>query len=181
MNKTIVAFGASNSKESINSKLAEFTARQVENVSVNTLNLNDYEMPIYSIDRELESGIPDLAHDFKSQIKNADGIVISFAEHNGSYSVAFKNIFDWISRIDQDIWMNKPMFLLATSPGGYGAQTVLNTATDKFKRMNTNAVVSFSLPSFMKNFTEEGISDEVLANNFDALLKEFSTAVFEEN
>jgi NAD(P)H-dependent FMN reductase len=177
MTKKIVAFGASNSTKSINKQLANFTANQVGGAEVNLLDLNDYEMPIYSIDREMESGIPQLAKDFKEQIKQADGIVISFAEHNGAYSAAFKNIFDWISRIEQNVWMDKPMFLLASSPGGYGAKTVLELATNKFKRMNSNTVVSFSLPSFMQNFSEGGITDETLSKEFNENLETFSQAI----
>ncbi len=177
MNKNIVAFGASNSKNSINSQLANFAANQVENATVNSLNLNDFEMPIYSIDREMKSGIPAEAIAFKEEIKNADAIIISFAEHNGSYSVAFKNIYDWISRIEQNVWMNKPMFLMATSPGGYGAKTVLNHATGIFKRSNSNTVLSFSLPSFMQNFNESGIVNKDLATEFNSLLTEFSQAL----
>ena len=174
MTKTIVAFGASNSKNSINKKLANFAANQVENVNVNLLDLNDFEMSLYGIDKEKESGIPALAHDFKAHLKNADGIVISFAEHNGAYSVAFKNIFDWISRIEQDVWMNKPMFLLATSPGGRGGKTVLDIAVNKFKFMNKNTIVNFSLPSFGKNFSEEnGIEDADLLAAFKAQLTTF--------
>jgi len=33
-------------------------------------------------------------YDFKEIIKETDGIIISFAEHNGAYTAAFKNIFD---------------------------------------------------------------------------------------
>ena len=91
------------------------------------LDLNDYEMPIYSIDRENEDGIPDLAYTFKEQFKNSDAVVISFAEHNATYTSAFKNIFDWISRIDKNIWHNKPMFLLQHT-GGNGAVIVLEAA-----------------------------------------------------
>ena len=125
MTKKILAFGASNSKNSLNKKLAAFAAYQVENVEVNLVDLNDYEMPIYSIDREKETGLPDLAIQFKQQIKDADGIIISFAEHNSAYTAAYKNIYDWVSRIERNVWENKPMFLLATSPGGRGAKTVL--------------------------------------------------------
>ncbi|PCI64867.1 MAG: NADPH-dependent FMN reductase, partial [Gammaproteobacteria bacterium] len=75
-----------------NKKLANFTAHQIENAQVTLLDLNDFEMPIYSIDRENETGIPDLAHQFKKHLAEADGIIISFAEHNGAYTAAFKNI-----------------------------------------------------------------------------------------
>lgn len=172
--KNILAFGASNSKKSINKQLASFVANQVADAEVNLVDLNDYEMPIYSIDREQESGIPQLAHDFKEQITKCDAIVISFAEHNGAYSVAFKNVFDWLSRIDQDVWLGKPMFLLATSPGGRGGKTVLEIATNKFDRMVKGKVVSFSLPSFYDNFGEEGIKDATLSAELQKQLTAFS-------
>ena len=124
--KKIVAFGASSSKSSINNTLASFALSKVQDSVPIVLDLNDFEMPIYSIDREKKDGIPELAYRFKESLKKADGIIISFAEHNGAYTVAFKNIFDWISRIEKVVWYNKPMFLLATSTGGNGAVIVLD-------------------------------------------------------
>ena len=70
--KKIIAFGASSSKTSINKQLATYTANQFQNVSVEILDLNDYEMPIYSVDKEKENGIPQLAHDFYSKLGSAD-------------------------------------------------------------------------------------------------------------
>ena len=99
----ILAFGASNSKTSINKQFATYASNQIEKAEVILLDLNDFEMPIYSIDKEKENGIPDLAKEFKQYIKDCDGIIISFAEHNGAYTAAFKNIFDWISRIEKVI------------------------------------------------------------------------------
>ena len=93
--KKIIAFGASSSKTSINKQFAVYAANEFKGATVEVLDLNDYEMPVFSVDKEKESGIPQLAHDFFSKIGSADLLVISFAEHNGSYSAAFKNIFDW--------------------------------------------------------------------------------------
>jgi chromate reductase, NAD(P)H dehydrogenase (quinone) len=178
MSKIIVALGASNSKNSINKKLATFAANQVSDATVTILDLNDFEMPIYGIDREKEFGIPQLAHDFKAYLREADGIVISFAEHNGAYSTAFKNIMDWISRVDNDTWESKPMFLLATSPGARGGSTVLDIALGKFKFMNQNKIVGFSLPSFEDNFSEEkGITNEAYLAKFKEQLAAFETAL----
>lgn len=173
--KKILAFGASSSKHSINKKLASYAANRLEEGQINLLDLNDFEMPIYSIDREKENGFPDLAYQFKKHISECDGIIISFAEHNGAYTAAFKNIFDWVSRIDKNVWDNKPMLLLSTSDGGRGAKTVLELATAKFKRMNSNTVFSYSLPSFYNNFDEQrGIVNSELAKNLERMLKEFS-------
>lgn len=169
----IVAFGASSSLNSINKKLAHFAAQQIPNATINLLDLNDFEMPIYSTDREKE-GIPEKAHDFKTVLKAADGIVVSFAEHNGAYTTAFKNIFDWISRLEKPIWCGKPMFLLATSTGARGAITVLELAHLRLSRDNPNIPI-FSLPSYNENFDEKvGITDSELYNSFKVALNKFT-------
>ena len=76
---------------------------------------------VISEDREAELGKPELAQQFFDKLGRGDAIMISFAEHNGSYTAAYKNLFDWTSRIDQKVFQNKPMILLATSPGPGGA------------------------------------------------------------
>lgn len=158
----ILAFGASNHSNSINQKLALHIANQFENQEIETLNLNDYEMPIYSIDREINSGIPSEATAFAEKIDNADLIIISLAEYNGTYSVAFKNIFDWISRIpNRQAFNGKKIFLAATSPGERGGLTVLEGAKIVFPFHGGNIIADFSLPNFGENFDDEkGILNE---------------------
>ena len=171
--KKIIAFGASNSSTSINKALATYTANLFQNVSVEILDLNDYEMPIYSVDREQETGIPALAHDFYNQITAADFIMISFAEYNGSYSSAFKNIFDWISRVNGKTFQNKPMLLLSTSPGPRGGATVLETAKNRFPFQGGNVVASLAFPSFNDNFDDEkGIINTDLKAEVTGIVKE---------
>ena len=172
--KRIVAFGASSSKKSINKELAAYVASAVADAEEVILDLNDFEMPIYSIDYENDYGIPDKAYKFKGILKNADGIVISFAEHNGVYTAAFKNIFDWISRIEKIVWYNKPMFLLSTSDGSRGAQTVLEIAYKRISRGNPHEIPIFSLPNFYDNFdNQKGIIDKELNDSFTNSLKVF--------
>ena len=174
MTKKILAFGASNSKASINKQLASYAANQLKEVKVTLLDLNDFEMPIYSIDREEATGIPQLAKNFKQHIQEADGILISFAEHNGAYTTAFKNVYDWMSRMEGSVWQDKPMLLMATSPGGRGGQGVLEIAYNSFSYGNKQVVGSFSLPSFQQNFsTEKGIMEEELKGQLLALLEKF--------
>lgn len=172
--KKIIAFGASSSSNSINKSFATWASGQIEGADVDVLDLNDYEMPIFSVDRESAGGIPELAQQFKETLKKADGIIISFAEHNGSYSAAFKNIFDWMSRIGSPIWMDKPMFLLSTSPGGRGGQNVLETAAKSFPHQGARVIASFSLPSFNQNFdADQGIIDGELKDRFFTQLEQF--------
>lgn len=177
--KKILAFGASNSKNSINKKIAGFVGLQFTDASVELLDLNDFDMPIYSIDIEKDTGIPEAVHRFNSKIENADGIIISFAEHNGHYTAVFKNIFDWLTRINRNIWQNKPMFLLATAPGARGAQKVLENAIIDMGRKGGDVVAVFSLPSIWNNFNEnDGITDQTLRKAFDEQLLKFKKALF---
>lgn len=173
----VIALGASNSSTSINKQLATWAANQL-NCDVEVLDLNDFEMPIYSQDREKASGIPVAAKTFKDKLRSADGIIISFAEHNGSYSTAFKNVFDWASRIEKSMWLDKPMFLMATSPGARGGAGVLFTAANGFPHQAGKVVGQFSLPSFYDNFSAEaGIKDAALAMAFTQHLNNFKRAM----
>jgi NAD(P)H-dependent FMN reductase len=173
--KKIIAFGASNSTTSINQQLAVYAASQFEHTTVEVLNLNDYEMPIYSMEREKTAGIPDLAKDFFQKIGSADILVISLAEHNGSYSTAFKNIFDWMSRFNGKVFQDKPLLLLSTSPGPRGGITVLNAALERWTFMGANIKGSLSLPEFYKNFdAEKGITSEVLKADLLKAIAAFS-------
>ncbi|NVK75685.1 MAG: NAD(P)H-dependent oxidoreductase, partial [Oceanospirillaceae bacterium] len=100
----VLAFGASSSKQSINKALAGYTANLVEGADVTLLDLNDFEMPLFSEDFEKEYGVPSQAQAFVDAIAQSDAVVASFAEHNGSYSSAYKNIFDWASRIEKAVY-----------------------------------------------------------------------------
>lgn len=175
--KKVLVLGGSNSPTSINRKFAVFAANQLDNVELNIIDLNDLEMPIYHSGREKESGQPDNAQVFLDQIAEADGVLMSLAEHNASYSVAFKNILDWASRVNGKVWQDKPLLVMATSPGGRGGLSVLQAALERFPRMGGNIVASFSLPSFQNNLTEDGIANEELKSKFYEQLSLFQEAL----
>ncbi len=172
----IIAFGASSSKKSINKKLAAYAASLMNDVEVEVLDLNDYELPLFSEDKEAEIGQPQLAKEFIAKIGESNALVVSFAEHNGSYSAAYKNLFDWSSRINPKVFQNKPMLLLSTSPGPGGAASVLAAAVNSAPHFDGDVKSSLSVPSFYENFDLEagviknqGINDQ-LANAVKSLV-----------
>ncbi len=65
-----------------------------------------------------------------------------------------------MSRIDGKLWNNKPMLLMATSPGARGGATVLEIAKGRFPFMGGNIIADFSLPSFNDNFVDGKITNE---------------------
>ncbi|MCW4451055.1 NAD(P)H-dependent oxidoreductase [Kaistella sp. BT6-1-3] len=158
----ILAFAGSNSEVSINKKLVTFAASFFPDDNVEILDLNDFEMPIYKHERELENGIPQLAKDFASKIDGSDLILMSLAEHNSVYSAAFKNVFDWVSRIkDRKHFGDKPIFLMATAPGNGGGKNVIEVFLKRAPFSGANVIAYFSLPNFKERFEEgQGITDE---------------------
>lgn len=175
--KSILVFAGSNSKNSINKKLAIYASEKIFNADVTVLDLNDFELPIYSIDYENELGIPELAKKFLNYIKASDGIVLSLAEHNGAYTSVFKNLFDWMSRIEKKLWNDVPMLLMATSPGKRGGATVLDIAKSSFPHMGGNIVSEFSLPSFYDNFSEKSIKDKEIDQSLNETVAAFESAL----
>lgn len=174
-----LCFGASTSILSINKQLAVYAWSYIQknflnDISLQTVDLNNYLMPLYSVDREQKKGIPIQAVAFRQLLKKHDWIIVSFAEHNGSYTSAFKNLLDWWSRYSWDFWEWKVLFVLATSPGKRWWLSVLESALQRIPRMGGTIGASFSLPSFYEHFsTTSGITDIELHKNFEVQAKQF--------
>lgn len=172
----ILAFAASNSKNSINKQLvthaAEVFKSEVNSTSeIEVLDLNDYELPIFSIDRENDSGIPALAQAFYDKIGASDALIISFAEHNGNYTAAFKNIFDWASRISAKVYQDKSAVFLSTSPGGRGGASALGIATQGAPHQGADLKADLSIGGFGQKFDNGAIVDKETADALRDALK----------
>ena len=175
----IVAFGASYSKKSINKKFAGFAAKQFENAEIEILDLNNYKLPLYTVDEESEKGIPDDVEKFVDKLTEADLLVISLAEHNGSYTAAFKNLFDWASRLKMKMFESKKMLLLSTSPGHRGGAGVMAAAKIRFPIHGADIISTFSLPDFYENFNNEmGIVNEELDKQFKEAISLIKSKIY---
>lgn len=172
----ITAFAASNSEQSINLELVKFAGQHLSAHQIEFLDLNDFEMPIFSTKRN-EQGIPALASQFNQIIEQSDALIIGLAEHNGTFTTAFKNIFDWASRQDMQVFKQKPMLLLATSPGERGGIMVLEAAKNIFPYFGGNIQSTFSFPSFFANFKDNNIVDPELNKDFLQQIERFNTAL----
>jgi len=175
--KKILTIAGSNSQKSINKSLITYTSGLLENVEVISIDLNDYVLPIYGVDFEEENAFPTAVKKLDRLFNSADGFIISLAEHNGSYAAVFKNTIDWLSRVNMKIWREKPMLLMATSPGGRGGATVLQAASTYFPFMGASITDTFSLPSFYDNFTKGEISNESLKKELATKLHKFQKTI----
>jgi chromate reductase len=176
----ILAFAATSSRKSINQQLVNYATSLIDTDEheIEIIDLNDYELPLYSEDKEAELGQPELAREFLDKIADSDAIVISFAEHNGSYTVAYKNIFDWASRITMKVFQGKQMVMLATSPGPGGASNVLKSAVESSVFFDGNVVGKLSVPSFYEKFDSSSVvlHDTMLRSELDSIMRQLVTA-----
>lgn len=168
--KKLLTLGGSTSKTSINKKLAEYVGSQLTDFEVVNINLNNFEMPVFSVDLEAENGYPETAKKLNALLDEMDGFIISLAEHNGAYSAAFKNIFDWLSRIEAKVWRSKPMLLMATSPGARGGASVLEIAKSRFPFHNAIIVDTLAFPKFNDNFKNNEIVNSELKERVEKMV-----------
>ncbi|MFP7571750.1 NADPH-dependent FMN reductase [Marivita sp. S2033] len=81
------------------------------------------DIPLYNADEEQAHGLPPAVETLKSQIEDADGLLLFSPEYNNSIPGVFKNAIDWTSRPAGDIsrvFGAKPVAVLGASPGGFG-------------------------------------------------------------
>lgn len=177
----IIGFAGSNSTKSINKELVKYTLSQIESIDsaeVEWLDICDYPLPIFGIDLEEKEGFHENIQKFLDKIHSADGIVVSLAEHNGSYSVAVKNLLDWCSRHTGKFFNDIPMLLMGASPGGYGAKNVLGAAELRFPKFGAKIISIYSFPSFNDNFSpEKGILNEELKNVHKKYIQQLIDAI----
>jgi len=173
----VIAFAASNSRNSINKQLVSYAANTFKSkfapqAHIEILDLNDFETPLYSVDIESENGIPETAKSFYTRLGTADILLVSYAEHNGSYTAVWKNLFDWMSRIDRRVFQGKPMVVFSTSPGLGGAARVLASAVASAPTFGADIKGSLSIPSFNDNFdvaAKQLINEELTSQLVDVL------------
>ncbi|AIY14361.1 NADPH-dependent FMN reductase [Cellulophaga baltica] len=171
---TILAFAGSNSSSSINYKLVQYTAGLVGEKEVQVVNLANYPFPLYSVDEEKNNGFINSLIEFNSEIKSAAGLIISVNEHNSNPSAYFKNLLDWLSRVDKAFLAETDIFLMSTSPGKRGGMSALEITANLLPRFGATVVATFSLPSFQENFDEaKGIVDADLAKQHQEALNQF--------
>ncbi|WP_419211239.1 NADPH-dependent FMN reductase [Maribacter sp. X9] len=174
----VLAFTGSNSSTSINYKLLEYTASLLQDEKIGVLNMVDYPFPMYSEDYEKENGHSNSLVELMNEIRNAKGLIIAVNEHNGYPSAYFKNLLDWLSRVDQKFLIDKKIFLMAASPGGRGAVGALEAAEKMLIRFKGEVVEKFSLPNYGQNFDEKnGIINGDLAKSHKEKLNSFSEAI----
>ena len=167
----ILAFAGSNSSTSINYQLVKHTVSLIEKHEVRSLNMANYPFPMYSEDLEKEEGYSNSLVELKNDIQRCDALIISVNEHNSNPSAYFKNVLDWLSRLERKFLLDKKVLLMSASMGKRGGIGSLSVVEAMLPRFGAEITATFSLPSYAENFDpENGIADKALAQDHsDAL------------
>jgi NAD(P)H-dependent FMN reductase len=170
--KKILLLAGSNSPNSINRKVIEYTAGLFKHNETTIIDLRDYPLPIYSVEIEEKEGIPGNAFALNKIFNEHDAVVFSVAEHNGSITAFFKNALDWISRTQKNyrILENKPVLLLSASITPSGGRDAASHAELIFsKRLRGRVIDKVSIPKFFDKVKVTGsniiIIDEEIDNH----------------
>ena len=154
--KKILAFAGSNSSSSVNKKLVAHAKSKFKDHEVTLVDLLDFDAPIFSEDLEKASGTPQAIQKLRELFDTHDAYMIASPEHNGMMPAFFKNIMDWLSRMDGAIFKKKPVMLMSTSPGPRGGQTNLGNMKVLFPHWGASAVFAdFHLGSFYQAYNDE--------------------------
>ncbi|MEE2682251.1 MAG: NAD(P)H-dependent oxidoreductase [Planctomycetota bacterium] len=160
----IAAFAGSLRKDSFNRRILAIAAAGAEEAgaSVDMIDLNDFQAPLYDGDLESEGGLPPEVVAFKERLAEAQGFLIASPEYNHSLSAALKNIIDWASRghakdDPRPCLPGKVAAVLSTSPGHLGGIRGLSHLRAVLHNVGVLVInEQFALPSAASAFGEDG-------------------------
>ncbi len=77
-------------------------------------------LPMYNADIQQASGFPPAAEALAAAIRAADGVIIVSPEYNWTIPGALKNAIDWVSRMQEQPFKEKPVAIQSCSQGPLG-------------------------------------------------------------
>lgn len=169
----ILSLAGSNSSTSINYRLVQHTTSSIEGHEIQLLNMARYPFPMYSEDEEKQKGYSNSLIELKNDIQRVDAIILSVNEHNSNPSAYFKNLIDWLSRLERKFLQDKKVFLMSTSGGKRGGVGSLQVIENMLPRFGAEIISTFSLPSFHENFGIDGITNDSLKIEHQKALNTF--------
>jgi chromate reductase len=81
------------------------------------------DLPMYNQD-VLDAGMPEPVKRFRTEVAQADGVLIASPEYNFSVTAPLKNAIDWASRPPDQVWQDKPIAIFSCTGGPVGGARV---------------------------------------------------------
>lgn len=77
-------------------------------------------IPLYNADIQETSGFPPEVQDIATAVRGADGVIVVTPEYNWTIPGGLKNALDWISRMKDQPFKEKPVAIQSASTGPVG-------------------------------------------------------------
>lgn len=81
------------------------------------------DIPMYNQDI-MDAAVPESVQKLKAAIAEADGLLLALPEYNFSLSAPIKNAIDWVSKLPNQPFQDKPIALVSASAGPLGGARV---------------------------------------------------------
>jgi chromate reductase, NAD(P)H dehydrogenase (quinone) len=173
----VLAFAASLRANSLNNRLIELAARQLDaaGTKVDRAAMSEFDCPSYDGDVQELSGFPDGAAKFRHRLEESDAVVISAPEYNFSMPGLLKNLIDWVSRYQPQPLQGKRALLMSASPSMAGGNRGLWALRVPLEHLGVHVYPDmFSLAQAHEAFADDGrIADGQLQDRFDRTLSDF--------
>ena len=117
------------------------------------------EFPIYNFDIQNSSGFPAPAVVWADAIRGADGILIVSPEYNWSVPGGLKNAVDWVSRMKDQPFKDKPVALQSAAGGILGGSRMQYHLRQSLTSVD---VVLFGRPEVLVTFAAQKFDEKTL-------------------
>lgn len=128
----IVMINGSPRKEGRTGKLAAIISKKYD---MKTIDLSELVLPIYN-GQEDQNELVNIKI-LRTQLENADAIIVATPEYHGGMSGALKNAFDFLG---SKHFKDKPVALMAVSGGGKGGINALNNMRIVLRALYANVL-----------------------------------------
>ena len=117
------------------------------------------KMPIYNHDIQDTTGFPAEANAWADAIRSADAVIIVSPEYNWSIPGGLKNAIDWVSRMKEQPFKDKPVVLQSASTGLLGASRMQYHLRQSLTSVD---VILFGRPEVIVNFAAKKFDEKTL-------------------
>lgn len=173
----ILMFSGSLRKESFNKKILLSLKPYLmeKNIDAELVDLVDFQIPVFNEDDEKSLGMPNGVKNLCQKIHQAQALIISAPEYNGSISGVLKNTIDWVSRDKTNPLQSKQVMLTSASPGYYAGVRGLWHTKVPFDKLESQVYPEFfSLSAAHQAFMPDNqMKDEKMKAQLEKILSHF--------
>src|ERR1700737_1222140 len=117
------------------------------------------DFPIYNADIQATSGFPPEVNAWADAIRSADALIIVSPEYNWSIPGGLKNAIDWVSRMKDQPFKDKPVALQSAAGGILGGSRVQYHLRQSLASVD---VFLFGRPEVLVTFAAQKFDEKTL-------------------